>query len=248
MLKSFSFSNFRMFKDEATIDFSTVDKHRSSKIITTGEFNKVIALYGRPSSGRSTILNVLHERPDGINFKADSDGEIKTFHLDDISVEQATLAYINDPKALKFTVGILKNSDLGVTNVVIDKNGSVRFEHGKFELPMKSESSGTIRLYCIMLGIYRAAKVKGVVLWDEHTILHPMLVRALISLFYDTESQLIISTNISLDWMTECFFDDSQIYMVDKVSGGSVVSRVDAMRERTLYNSSLCNNLFINKP
>ncbi len=247
MIKSFSFRNYKLFKGEVAIDFSTVDQHRSRKLITSGEYNKVIAIYGGPSSGKSIILDALHKRSEEIDFKADAEGEIETFHLDDISVEEATQIYIDNPKILKFTVGVLQKSDLGITDVVIGEDGNVIFEHGEFDLPMESVSSGTMRLYCIMIGIYRATRAKGIVLWDERCILHPLLVRAIIDSFCESNAQMIIATNISLDWMTESgFFDQSQLYIAENNNSGSSVRRVDKMRRSNADKLSLSNNLFIN--
>jgi len=248
MIKSFSFSNFRSFKDEVTVDFSTVDENRNWKVLTTGEYNKVVAIYGPPASGKSTILDALHGRYDETNFKADADGEMKTFHLDDLSVEQATQIYIDNPKILKYTVGVLKCSDLGISDVFVYQDGRVVFEHGgKFELPISSESSGTLRLYCMLIGIYRAIKSKGIALWEERGALHHMLVRHIILSFYETDAQLIMTTNISLEYMMEDeYFNRSQVYIVERSGDGSALKRLDEFDKEKEPEVSLSNNLFIN--
>ena len=147
---------------------------------------------------------------------------------------------------LEFAVNILSCCDLGITNFSIDNNNQVMFYHGKLgSLPMNVESSGTIRLYCILVGMYKAIKTKGIAIWDEGFKLHFMIVKHLINMFYRTEAQLIIATNIELEYLSEDYrlIRESQIYIVGKIHGLSTVQRLDRVRRTKIEKYSYITSL-----
>ncbi len=245
MIRSFSFSNYRSFKNEVTIDFST-DGAKPTRTIIDGEYNKIVAIYGGPASGKSTILNALRLRSKEMNFKADVRGDINAFHLDDMSISQATQEYLKDSSMRKFMINVLKRSDLGIDDVLISEGGKITFMHGSFGMEMKSQGSGVARLYCILVGIHKAAESNGVAIWDERCILHPILVRGLMRLFYTLDAQLLIATNISLEWMMDDeYLYESQIYLVEKNNNESSIVRVDKIEDNAHEDISLSDNLFI---
>ena len=64
MLSQFTFSNFKSFRDEVTLDFTParIQEHNNSLIIDSNDdetFLPIAALYGPNGGGKSTVLEAL---------------------------------------------------------------------------------------------------------------------------------------------------------------------------------------------
>ena len=244
MIRSFSFSKFRTFEGLTEIDFSCKEEDDGfRRTISEGEYNKVMLIYGPMSSGKSTILRAL-THPKESNLKIDSSSEVKVFDLDDVTVDQATQEYKNDPAMKRFAERILASVDLGITEFVIEEDNTVIFYHGRHPLGMENESGGTIRLYCILVNMYKGIKSKGLVVWDECFRLHSFLVKHFVKMFYQTEAQLLMVTAVPMEFLSKDFsiIDESQIYFVGKRMNISTVIRMDEIPEARVEDLTYINS------
>lgn len=100
-----------------------------------------------------------------------------------------------------FVIDIVKKSDLGVSNIVIEKNINAKgedsfvpyfiHEHEGIEnkLPFFLESNGTRKLFISLAYYWLALRSGGILLLDEFDIhLHPLILPTILNLFTNKES------------------------------------------------------------
>ena len=118
----------------------------------------------------------------------------------------------------------------GITDIEYQtKNQSLYFstthedkDKNKYKLPLYNESEGTIKSILIYAQAQKAIKNHRTMLIDElNTQLHPLLLKFIIDLFYNKNSQAqLIYTTHDTTLLDQRFFRRDQIWFVQKDSGG----------------------------
>lgn len=152
-------------------------------------------------------------------------------------------SYERDKEIKEKTLDVMKNFDLGLTSIEIEKevkkgsaftdymvSGIHTTSHGDKRLPFLYESRGTQSVFFLMTKILKALKYNGVAIIDEIELgLHPEALNKIITYFIDENAdghaQLIFSS-LSLASMNK--LDMHQIYLTEKNNDGeSIVKRLN---------------------
>lgn len=144
---------------------------------------------------------------------------------DDQYIMEEFLLYVIDNKK-ELLLKFLNAIDIGIKDIdykLIDNSIEFTTYHvgadgNKYSLPLYSESGGTIKSINLFIHTQFAIEGNSTVVIDELNIkLHPLLLKFIIDLFYDTDSsaQLIYTTH-DTTLMDKKFFRRDQIWFVEK--------------------------------
>ena len=142
----------------------------------------------------------------------------------------------NGKKYLDRIKPILKNFDLGITDVVIEsamikgkKCHYPVFQHGDNSLLYEEESTGTQTLFMTLVPYLMAMNMQGILIHDEFdTHLHHLLLPKLIDLIEDSDAQFIFTT-FNIDIMDR--LGKYKVYMVEKDNNESYAYRLDEIKD-----------------
>ncbi|MBN2755063.1 MAG: ATP-binding protein [Candidatus Goldbacteria bacterium] len=163
-------------------------------------------------------------------------GKFTNRSVSDTDLKPATQKYDKDRALFKKVVGFLKEIDVGLVNVEIEKiqerNNStgelytLPFPMGvhesgnvNYKLPFLLESNGTKNMYVLMGSIFKALEIGGIAAIDEIELdLHPHAIPKIIDLFINPEtnpknSQLLFSSH-SMDILNR--LEKEQVILVEK--------------------------------
>ena len=152
----------------------------------------------------------------------DSDFNITGYTFEVVPVMVEDLKQSGMPDAIaellrrQATEGEGKRYKIAARHVIKTKAGSRHFE-----LPLQEESSGTEQMFFGAALIKRAMESEKTIIIDELSAgLHPLLLQAIIKMFYDkelnkTNAQLIFSTH-DISFLSLELFRKDQIYFVEK--------------------------------
>ena len=152
----------------------------------------------------------------------DSDFNITDYDFESAPVTMDELKQSELPDLIKAllqggeSAGEGKRYKITAKHAIKTKDGTKRFS-----LPLQEESSGTEQIFFFAALIERAMKLEKTIIIDELSSgLHPLLLQAIIKMFYDkeintTNAQLIFSTH-DISLLNLDLFRRDQIYFVEK--------------------------------
>lgn len=155
---------------------------------------------------------------DSTNYKSEQNlKQIPTSVFKDKKIKDSLIKYINSFDNSIIDIKIEQSLD----NDIIDYNNiktihKAQNSSNKIEYPLYLESAGTCKMFDLFLTFYFSLQVGGVLMVDElNTKLHPLLIRAIINLFADPETnpnnaQLIFTTH-------DVWLMDSEILRRDEI-------------------------------
>ena len=176
---------------------------------------------------RSEGLSIIEEADQGLKefllkTLKDSDFNITGYTFEVMPVMVEDLKQSGMPDAIaellrrQATEGEGKRYKIAARHAIKTKAGSRHFE-----LPLQEESSGTEQMFFGAALIKRAMESEKTIIIDELSAgLHPLLLQAIIKMFYDkelnkTNAQLIFSTH-DISFLSLELFRKDQIYFVEK--------------------------------
>lgn len=150
--------------------------------------------------------------------------------------------FIDDPAVREDVVKFIHSFDSSITGFNIeeipsdDDDGDSRFKidalHGKYSIPLGQESSGTLKMFALYDDLKDTLRNGCVLFIDElDAKLHPLIVRNLVSLFIDKETnpkgaQLLFTTHDAWQLSNDSLRRD-EIYFVSKNEQG--ISTMDSL-------------------
>lgn len=150
------------------------------------------------------------------------------------SLTQSHLRSIIENEVTKQELLVFVNSfDLGIDDFIV-RDDSIVFGHldsvhqRMIEMPLSSESAGTLKMIALYLCLKSVLNEGGVLLCDElNAKLHPLLLRYIVILFHQSQSQAqLIFTTHDATTLTQDLFRRDEIWFTEK----------DARRMSTLFS------------
>lgn len=157
------------------------------------------------------------------------------------AVQKKVLQYFSafDPSIIGFNIETVEsNDDNKATKVHIDAIHAMTDSNQTAAIPLKLESAGTLKMFAIYPLLQDVLESGGVLCIDElNARLHPLLVRTIVILFLDSETnanhaQLIFTTHDAFQLSSNILRRD-EVWFVEKSESGisSLYSLVDFVDE-----------------
>ncbi|AZF35964.1 hypothetical protein C4J88_1165 [Pseudomonas sp. R4-39-08] len=249
-----------------------IERKENEIVSNVSELNsaKIISL----RSNASMIDTIMHYKLDNIgeditnvynffrNFRGNVTGLGPMHDTEIYDHDKICEFYHRNPEALEFAKRIIKNSDLGITDIVIHEgvkeNGDPRyfpiFHHERNDgideerwLTYWEESDGTTALFRRLSQYFRVLEDGGVLIMDEFdTNYHPALLPQILNLFLDKHTNpkdaQFIFTSHNLEIMD--YLGKYRTYLVAKEFSESYCYRLDEIPGEIIRNDRPISGLY----